>query len=288
MSLQLRLVQLNPRRREYQSDLAVSYNNLGAILSDLAQWSDAERCFRDAIAIQQRLATAAPLVPAYRRDLAHSFNNLGLSQSSAHALTAAEASFRKALDIQSELAAQHPSDAGVLSSLGGIYNNLGVAQQSQQQWTKASNAFERAVTAQRQALEIAPRAAQYTAALSKHYYNQAQVLLKLDRAADAAQVVLQRRALWLHDAERLSRIAEELSAICKRLEPGPARRELTQEVLATLRAARDAGLGTGTSRELQSDKSLPATVNSTVPDPSTNDLCASAQAASDFCPSEID
>jgi tetratricopeptide (TPR) repeat protein len=239
MSLQLRLAKNHPRHRDYQSDLALSYNNLGAILSRLAQWADAERCYLDAITIQQRLVASAPLVSAYRRDLSISYNNLGMSLSAASALTAAEASFKKALAVQRELAERHPQDASVLSGLGGIFNNLGIVHQSQQQWTAAQEAFEQALHVQEQALAQAPNVDQYREALSKHYYNQSQVLLQMGKTVDAAEVVLKRRALWPNDPGRLLRIADELSAICKRIEPGEMRQKYTQEVLAMLRASKD-------------------------------------------------
>ena len=51
-----------------------------------------------------------------------------------------------------------------------------------------------------------------------------------------------RRELWLEDAEGLVRVAEELAATCKRLEPGFVRRKYVGEAAATLRLAEEAGL----------------------------------------------
>jgi eukaryotic-like serine/threonine-protein kinase len=242
LSLQLRLAKSHPGKRAYQSDLALSYNNLGAIHSELSRWTDAENCFLDAIAIQERLATAAPLLTAYRRDLAISYNNLGMMQTSASALTQAEASFRKALVIQQELVEGQPEEVGLLSGLGGIYNNLGMVHEKTRQWSEASTAFERAIAAQKQAHQRAPQVAVFRESLSKHYYNHAQALRALDRPTDAAAVVLDRRKLWSGDAARLLRVAEELAATCSQMPDGRVRQQYADETMITLKSAVDAGL----------------------------------------------
>lgn len=244
MSLQLSLVGSHPQQHGYQSDLALSYNNLGAILSRQSRSADAELCFRDAIMIQQRLVAVAPLVTFYRRDLAVSYNNLGMTQSKADAPAEAEESFEKALAIQQALVDGYPQDVGLLSGLGGIYNNLGMVRQGKRELAEAAAAFQRAIAAQQQAHERAPDAAYLRESLSKHYYNYAQVLLALDRPADAAAVALARRQLWPGNAARLLRIAEELAATCKQMEPGETRRRYLDETMATLQAAMAAGLET--------------------------------------------
>jgi tetratricopeptide (TPR) repeat protein/tRNA A-37 threonylcarbamoyl transferase component Bud32 len=242
LSLQLKLVREHPRERNYQSDLALSYNNLGAILSRRTNWHDAESCFQDAITIQKRLKAAAPLVTAYRRDLAVSYNNLGMAQNSADKVKGAADSFEQALALQRDLVAGHPHDLSLLSGLGGIYNNLGMVHQHAGRWAEAAKHFEQAIAAQRAAHERAPHVAHFRESLSKHHYNHAAVLRKLDRLDVALETTLLRRLLWQDDAHRLLRVAEELATICKELEPGELRNRYMDEMRNTLEAARDAGL----------------------------------------------
>jgi len=243
LTIQLQLAKSHPLERTYQSDLALSYNNLGAIQSRLGKTGDAQRCFRDAAALLQRLVAVAPLVAEYRRDLAVTWNNLGMAQLSAgHDLADAEASFGKALALQQTLVFARPDDLKLQSGLGGIWNNLGLVRQKQGQLADAATAFERAITAQRQAHERATEVVEFREALSKHYYNHAQLLLALDRPADAADAALARRGLWPNDPQRLVAIAEELAAACQRMPQGKQRQRYVAATAGTLRVARETGL----------------------------------------------
>ena len=233
IALQLALVKEHPGRRNYQSDLAASFNNLGAIHARMSRWGDAETCFRDAITIQERLTKIAPHMNSYLRDLAGSYNNLGMTQTNAKNFAAAEQSYGQALELQQELIVGNPQDLNLRSSLGGIYNNLGIVQQQNEQWTQAEKSFAQAIVEQKLAHERAPGVARYRDSLSKHYYNQASVLRQLDRPAEAAAVTVARRELWPRDQAKLQRIAEDLAAICNELPAGELRQLYQREVAQT-------------------------------------------------------
>ncbi|WP_254511522.1 serine/threonine-protein kinase [Anatilimnocola floriformis] len=233
IGLQVALIKAQPGRRNYQSELAVSFNNLGAIHGRMSNWRDAETCFRDAITIQERLTTISPLNNNYQRDLAASFNNLGMTQASAKSFVAAEKSYQAALEIQLELLTALPGDPNICSSLGGIYNNLGIIQLQNEQWEPAEKSFAAAIAQQKIAFARAPAVSRYRESLSKHYYNQATVLRHLDRPAEAAAVTIARRELWPRDQARLQRLAEDLAAICNELPAGEVRQRYQTEVAQT-------------------------------------------------------
>lgn len=248
IGLQIGLVRKFPTRRNYQSDLALSYNNLGAIHSRSANFREAELCYRDAILIQERLVKIAPLMSSYQRDLAASFNNLGMMQANAQEFTAAEATFGQALELQQELVTANPHDLNLLSGLGGIYNNLGMVQQQNEQFEKASATFAQAIAQQRAAHERAPTVARFRESLSKHYYNQAVVLRELDRPAEAAAATVARRDLWPNDHARLQRIADELASLCKQLPVGEVRQQYLREVALTRTSAQKASRASGPAK----------------------------------------
>lgn len=244
LALQYDLARQHPLQRRYQSDLALTYNNLGSIFSRQMKWDDAQRCFQDAIAIGQRLVAVAPLMASYRRDLAATHNNYGMALTNALEISEAEASFRQALELQAALLDRQPNDLNARSGLAVIHNNLGMAYRQQGEWTKAGAEFQKAIAAQREAHARAPQVAHFTESLSKHLYNYADSLRALGRSREAAAVVLERRKLWEGNSKRLLQVAEELAQTCKGVENAEARGPLVEEVAATLRQATAAGLTT--------------------------------------------
>jgi hypothetical protein len=114
--------------------------------------------------------------------------------------------------------------------------------QRRRSWSDACADFEQAIKHQRQAHEQAKDLSHYRESLSKHYYNYAQLLLTLDRPADATDAILARRNLWPNDPDRLLRVAQDLATACKQLPPGTSRDRNLGEVRATLEVARRAGL----------------------------------------------
>jgi hypothetical protein len=250
LALQLMLVRLHPTRRDYQSDLALNYNNLGALHARQSRLPEAEICYRDAITIQLRLVSVSPLVTSYQRDLVASLSNLGLTQTRQRSFTDAEKSFAQALEMQQDLVTADPQNLNQLSVLGGIHNNRGMLQQQQEDWEAAGESFEQAIEIQKQAFERAPTVARYRESLSKHYFNYAVVLRTLDRPADAAAVTLARRDLWPNDGQRLQKIAGELAELSSLIPAGERREEFVHEVAQTRSAATKAGFGRKTNKKL--------------------------------------
>jgi tetratricopeptide (TPR) repeat protein len=87
----------------------MSHNNLGLLLSSTGRLAEAERAYRDALALQKQLAAEFPARPDFRLELARSHNNLGLLLSSTGRLKEAETAYREALALWKQLAADYPT-----------------------------------------------------------------------------------------------------------------------------------------------------------------------------------
>ncbi len=222
-----------PDKLDYQSDMALTYNNLGAAQSHTQQLDKAAASYARAIEIQRKLVRAAPAQKRYRRDLAVSFNNLGLTQSRLGQAATAQQSFQQALELQELLVAQSPQDVDLRSSFGGIYNNLGIVYEEQQQDAAAAASYGHAVEHQQVAHSRAPQVLRYRVFLSKHYYNCGRALRRLGRPEEAARVALARKELWPDNPQRLFTVAEEL-AIAGGLLAGSTQTEIAAEQCATL------------------------------------------------------
>ncbi len=243
---QEKAVAASPGMAEYERDLALTCNNLGAAQSRAQRTSDAVNSYGRAIEIQRRLVAAAPSHKLYRRDLAVSWNNLGLVHSGLSHADEAQQSFRQALAIQEPLAAQCPNDTSLQSSLGGIYNNLGIVLEGSGQQEAAAEAYKTALSHQLAAFNRAPNVADYRVFLSKHYYNYGRLLRQLGKPEEAARIALARKQLWPRDPERLFTVAEELAQashlLTKSRGTGMTAEECATLAISTLQQAVDAGL----------------------------------------------
>ena len=238
-----------PNELKYRNDVALTYNNLGAVQSSTGQLEKAATSYGHAIEIQRELVRSAPAQIGYRCDLGISFNNLGLTQSKLRQSADAERSFRQALDLQETLLRQNPHDVELCSSLGGIHNNLGMVLEEVQRTSDASENFRKAVEYQKIAYLNAPKVSRYRFFLSKHYFNYGRTLRRLGRPDEAARVALARRELWPNDPQHLLAVAEELAAASKILAgsttagvtPGMTAPQCAELAVETLRQAVAAG-----------------------------------------------
>jgi tetratricopeptide (TPR) repeat protein len=228
-----------------QSDLGLTYNNLGVAQANTAQLAAAVASYQKAIEIRWKLVRWAPAQTSYQRDLAVSYNNLGLAQSKQGQLAEAQRSFRKAMELQELLVSQTPRDVELQSNLGGIYNNLAMVLDELQRPGDAAECCRKAIEHQQVAFTAAPHVAQYRAFLSRHYSLYGRLLRESGRPDEAARVALRRRELWPGDAKRLVSVAEELALAAKALAEtntrGLSTQQCAQEALETLRRAVAAG-----------------------------------------------
>ena len=98
------LVKSNPQA--YESDLAMSYNNLANLYSATQRFSEGEEMHKSVLAIRERLAKANP--QAYESDLAGSYNNLAMLYSDTQRFSESEEMYKSALKIYSHLYESNP------------------------------------------------------------------------------------------------------------------------------------------------------------------------------------
>ena len=218
--MQKKAVELRPNEPVYRSELALTYNNLGAVQSRSGAMAQAAESYARVVDLAGDLVRQSPAQKSYRHTLAVGFNNLGLAQSRLGHATAAEPSFRHALALQEALVKQDPRDVDLESGLGGMYNNLGIVLEELHHPADAVQAYQQAVAHQQQAVASAPQIARYRQFLSKHYFNYGRALRKTGRLDDAVRAALARRELWPKDPQHLFSVAEELALIARDISAG--------------------------------------------------------------------
>jgi eukaryotic-like serine/threonine-protein kinase len=266
------LVKEKPAVLSYRSDLALCYNNHGAILGHRNDWADACDSYRKAIDLQRQLTRQAGSVVGYRRDLAVSLNNLGQAQQELAELADAIESFDASEEIVLQLIQDYPNELTFRSLGGAVLNNRAMALEASGESAASLPVYEQAIEHQRIAHQRADQIAEYREFLSKHYFNYGRALRAAGQPAEAAQAALERRKLWPDHGEHLGQIAVELAQAAAQLheeskreidsakESAVAERAAKIEVEAaeTLRQAAAHGADLAALRASKELKALPA------------------------------
>ncbi len=130
---------------EYQSYLAWSHNNIGALLADTGRPAEALQSHRQALEIFERLAHDNPTIDAFHHDLAVSRYNIGkLLAETNHPAEALE-SYRRTLVIRERLARDYPSATLCLSELAACLTNIGDLLKDTKPVAPALESYRRAV-----------------------------------------------------------------------------------------------------------------------------------------------
>src|SRR5262249_13976106 len=122
---------------------------------------DAEKDFREAIAIQMRLVNERPKVSEYREDLAKSHNCLGILLRATSRPSEAENAYRQAIAIQAELEDESPQVFSCQNDLAGTLVNLAQLQLDQKRPLDAQQLLLEAIPRHKLALEALPQNPQY-------------------------------------------------------------------------------------------------------------------------------
>lgn len=115
---------LTPRTPAHRRDTARTLNNLGILLL-ATQPKEAERCFRQALAIQEDLRQELPDVPEYRWLLARTHNNLAAALAATERRALAQKSFEESIDLLRRLTLDFSKVPVYRQELAGVYFNLG-------------------------------------------------------------------------------------------------------------------------------------------------------------------
>jgi serine/threonine-protein kinase len=163
----------------YSSELASVYNNLAIVYRETRRYKQAERAYRDAIAIQDAQAHQAPSDPFLQSELAMSLENLGNLYRDTDRYPEAEKSYQAALDILRVLHRQHPAIPGYQAQLARSCSNLGILYERGGQLAKAKTAYQESIQVQKGLAEKHPDILEYQAGLGGMQCNLGNVLGKV-------------------------------------------------------------------------------------------------------------
>jgi tetratricopeptide (TPR) repeat protein len=174
-----------PAAPEARAALAHGLFRVAALRQKSGEPAEAERAYRDALALQAKLAADVPAVPEHRRALALTDLNLGHLLYGAGRLPEAEQSFRDALALQAKLATEFPAVAGHRADLAASQLNLGNLLIGQGRSTEAEPLFRAALALQAKLAADFPAAPGYRHELALTHLNLGNLLSETGRPGEA-------------------------------------------------------------------------------------------------------
>jgi tetratricopeptide (TPR) repeat protein len=121
-----KLADANPAVTQFQSDLAVTHHNIGAVLTEMGKPEEVLASYRQALAIWQKLANANPAVTQFQSGLAASHTSIGNVLRETGKPEEALASHRQALAIWQKLADANPAVIGFQTGLAWSHTSIGL------------------------------------------------------------------------------------------------------------------------------------------------------------------
>jgi serine/threonine-protein kinase len=195
-----RLSKDNPRSPDYRHQLAVAHHNLGNTLRALAKGADAEKEWRQAIALYHDLVRDFEDMAGYAFELGKRYNDLAIFLVDAQRFSEAEQAWRDGMAVQEKLVAGNPERPEYRADLGRSEGNLGILFARQGNVEAAERQYRQAIASLEKhepKLAATPAMPGYIGELVKIHSNLANLMTALNKPAEAEKSWL--RALELRE-----------------------------------------------------------------------------------------
>jgi WD40 repeat protein/serine/threonine protein kinase/Flp pilus assembly protein TadD len=193
--------------------VARACHDLAKDLQKAGQTTEAERAYRQAIAVWEKLAADQPGEYRYQMDPAHRYWELADLLQRAGKTEEAEDSYHRAIRLFEKLAAERPADAFCRDEVGFSYFLLGKLLARAGRAREAEEACRPAVATYEKLVAEYPDSARYRARLADRLLELAESLLQQEKHAEAAKVA-EKMAEMLSSDTNAHQSAGEVLARC--------------------------------------------------------------------------
>ena len=174
-----------PDDTTYQRDLSIAYREVGDVLVEQGNLTEALQAYRDSLAIAERLAKADPGNAGWQRDLAVTYNKVGDVLVAQGNLTEALQTYRDSLTIAEHLAKADPGNADYQRDLSVSYDRVGDVLVAQGNLTKALQAYRDSLAIRERLAKADPSNAGWQRDLAVSYAKLASTHLEIGAAPEA-------------------------------------------------------------------------------------------------------
>ena len=236
------LVRANRQVPVFRQELALVLSQMASLHLATAQPDRALECYQQALALLRILAAHHPELPRIGLELAQACHNVGTTHRELKQPADALRAFQESKLLFEQLVARQPRNAGLLDYLAGTVNSLADALQKLDRREEALKSFEDGARHSREALALAPNHLGYRRTLSSLLGNLARAHRLAKRPDKAVVYSLERRKLWLGDAEQVYQQVREFVLAAQLVEKdAPTQRKYYDLALETLDLALQTG-----------------------------------------------
>jgi serine/threonine protein kinase/tetratricopeptide (TPR) repeat protein len=195
LAIRQKLADAHAAVAEYQSDLALSYNNIGLAFI-VTKPEKALTPTRKALAIYQKLADAHPAVTQYQHDLGKSYYSVGILLARTGKLAESLQAHQQALAIRQKLVDANPAVAEFKSDLAWSDLELGRLLARQERFAEAFTAIVAGLAIRQKLAEADPKNMEYVSDLGYSFSYRGWALVRSAQPSRAAADLRQAIELW--------------------------------------------------------------------------------------------
>ena len=233
---QLRIHKSAPSQLKASSEIANTYNTLGATKLTENSISEAIDAFAHAIDLHRKVHEIAPSVSSYQIDLATSLNNIASARFRQGQYTSAIRAAREAIQLQLTCLKRSPKDPASSKRLAVMYSNLAAPLAALDSSVEAVNAYRDAIAFQHQLLETNPGDATSGINLMQLYAALLRYQIEQKQWSEAKHTMTSYRHAAKIRPEHLIPVVKSIAEIAKAL-PASKQQELFATNIASLFAS---------------------------------------------------
>jgi len=239
---QLRICKFAPSQLKASSEIADTYNALGAAKLSLNHASEAIDAFALAIDINRKMHAIAPSVGNYRDDLATSLNNMASACYQQQQYASATQAAREAISLQETSLKRNPANPDSLKRLAIMHGNLATALVAMKLPAPAIHAYQHAIDFQSQAFEADPIDVASQISLMHLYSSLLRYQIQQKHWNEAKRTLTAYRLAAEARPEHIIQAATNLAAISKSFEGHQQQELFTANIAALLATAKQRGI----------------------------------------------
>jgi eukaryotic-like serine/threonine-protein kinase len=239
---QLRIHKSAPSQLKASSEIANTYNTLGAAKLSENSVSEAIDAFSHAIELHRKMHEIAPSVNSYQIDLATSLNNIASARFRQGQYTPAIRAAHEAINLQMTCLKRGPKDPASFKRLAVMHSNLAAALAELDRIADAVHAYQHAIAYQNQLLETNPMDAANRTNLMHIYAALLRYQLKTKQWSDAKNTITSYRQAAEISPEHLIPVARNIAEIATVFPASGQQKLFTTHIASLFASAKQQGV----------------------------------------------